>query len=101
MENSEILFSIGAHEIASGKEYVVWTNYILDENGKTMLYVDALGDYDSDNNSTDLLPIESDEERKLVKEAILKQSKYFDFIETATIVFNRPKVEGNEHQLKP
>lgn len=65
----EILFSFESEE--TGKNYIVYTDDTLDEEGKTKVYA-SIVDPESEGEETKLIPIESDEEWAIIQ-TILEQ----------------------------
>ena len=65
----EILFSFESEE--TGKNYLVYTDDTLDEEGNTKVYASVI-DPESEDEETKLLPIESEEEWAII-ENILEQ----------------------------
>ena len=63
----EVLFTF--HNDATGKDYIVYTDNTLDEDGDTVVFASI---YTPDCDETELLPIETDEEWEMV-ERLLNQ----------------------------
>ncbi|MBO5183130.1 MAG: DUF1292 domain-containing protein [Bacilli bacterium] len=63
----EVLFTFDSEE--TNKSYIVYTDDTQDENGNTRVYASA---YIKDTKTTELLPIETDKEWKII-ETILKE----------------------------
>ncbi|MBR1373065.1 DUF1292 domain-containing protein [bacterium] len=58
----EVLFTFESEE--TGKNYIVYTDNTLDEDGNTKVYASI---YNPDEQETKLLPIETDKEWKIIK----------------------------------
>ena len=63
----DILFSFDSEE--TGKHYIVYTDNTEDEDGNINVYASA---FDPDNNESELLPIETEKEWKII-EIILEE----------------------------
>ena len=63
----EVLFTFESED--TGKNYIVYTDNTLDENGNTKVYASI---YNPDEQETKLLPIDTDKEWKII-ETILEE----------------------------
>ena len=63
----EVLFTFESEE--TGKNYIVYTDNTVDENGDTKVYASI---YEPDSDETKLLPIESEKEWRII-EVILEE----------------------------
>lgn len=63
----EVLFTFGSEE--TGKNYIVYTDNTLDEEGNTKVFASI---YDPDSDESKLLPIETEKEWKII-EVILEE----------------------------
>ena len=63
----EVLFTFESDE--TGKNYIVYTDNTIDEEGNTKVYASI---YNPDQDETKLLPIETDKEWKII-ETILEE----------------------------
>ncbi len=66
----EILFTFRSDK--TGKDYIVYTDNTLDEDGSTKVYASS---YDPEEDDTPLLPIETDEEWALIEKIVNELSE--------------------------
>ena len=91
----EVLFTFESED--TGKNYIVYTDNTLDENGNTKVYASI---YNPDEQETKLLPIDTDKEWKII-ETILEElqnaanSGQEDFDSLTEIIEKRVKSLNN------
>lgn len=87
----EVLVTFESEE--TGKNYIVFTDNTLDENGNIKVYANI---YTPDNGGSPLLPIESEEEWKIIQNILetLKEDAQMDEI------FNDSNIEHGDIAIK-